>query len=55
MPAERLTMSTALVLFRRDLRLADNPAWHAACAGHAQVLPVFILKTNFLPPKNADT
>jgi deoxyribodipyrimidine photo-lyase len=35
-------MSTALVLFRRDLRLADNPAWSAACAEHAQVLPVFI-------------
>ncbi|HUW53226.1 MAG TPA: deoxyribodipyrimidine photo-lyase [Rhodanobacter sp.] len=35
-------MSTALVLFRRDLRLADNPAWSAACAAHAQVLPVFI-------------
>ncbi|MGE3106449.1 MAG: deoxyribodipyrimidine photo-lyase [Lysobacterales bacterium] len=35
-------MSTALVLFRRDLRLTDNPAWCAACAEHAQVLPVFI-------------
>ena len=35
-------MSVALVLFRRDLRLADNPAWSAACAEHAQVLPVFI-------------
>ena len=35
-------MSTALVLFRRDLRVADNPAWSAACAEHAQVLPVFI-------------
>ncbi|MEO9078875.1 MAG: deoxyribodipyrimidine photo-lyase [Rhodanobacter sp.] len=35
-------MSTALVLFRRDLRLADNPAWSAACAEHAKVLPVFI-------------
>ena len=35
-------MSTALVLFRRDLRLADNPAWSAACTKHAQVLPVFI-------------
>ncbi|MEO6927419.1 MAG: deoxyribodipyrimidine photo-lyase [Rhodanobacter sp.] len=35
-------MSTALVLFRRDLRLTDNLAWHAACAEHAQVLPVFI-------------
>lgn len=36
-------MRTALVLFRRDLRLTDNPAWSAACAEHAQVLPVFIL------------
>ncbi len=35
-------MSTALVLFRRDLRLADNPAWSAACGEHTQVLPVFI-------------
>ncbi|CAM0997237.1 Deoxyribodipyrimidine photo lyase [Rhodanobacter sp. Root179] len=35
-------MSTALMLFRRDLRLADNPAWSSACAEHAHVLPVFI-------------
>jgi len=35
-------MSTALVLFRRDLRLTDNPALSAACATHAKVLPVFI-------------
>ncbi len=35
-------MSTAIVLFRRDLRLADNPALNAACAAHAQVLPVYI-------------
>ncbi len=35
-------MSTALVWFRRDLRLADNPALGAACAAHARVLPVFI-------------
>ncbi len=35
-------MSAALVLFRRDLRLSDNPAWTAACAAHAQVMPVFI-------------
>jgi deoxyribodipyrimidine photo-lyase len=35
-------MSTALVLFRRDLRLADNPALDAACAAHAQVLPVYV-------------
>lgn len=35
-------MTTALVLFRRDLRLTDNPALSAACAEHAHVLPVFI-------------
>jgi deoxyribodipyrimidine photo-lyase len=35
-------MSTALVLFRRDLRLADNPALSAACAAHTHVLPVYI-------------
>lgn len=35
-------MSTALMLFRRDLRLADNPAFSAACAEHAQVIGVFI-------------
>jgi len=35
-------MSTALVLFRRDLRLADNPALTAACAAHEQVLPLYI-------------
>jgi deoxyribodipyrimidine photo-lyase len=40
--AARTSMSTALVWFRRDLRLADNPAWSAACAEHAEVLPIFI-------------
>jgi deoxyribodipyrimidine photo-lyase len=35
-------MTTALVLFRRDLRLADNPALSTACAAHTQVLPVYI-------------
>ncbi|MGB3462864.1 MAG: deoxyribodipyrimidine photo-lyase [Rhodanobacter lindaniclasticus] len=35
-------MDTALMLFRRDLRLTDNPAWSAACTQHARVLPVFI-------------
>ena len=35
-------MSTALVLFRRDLRLADNPALAAACAAHDRVLPVYV-------------
>ncbi len=35
-------MSLAIVWFRRDLRLADNPALHAACAAHERVLPVYI-------------
>ncbi len=36
-------MSTAIVWFRNDLRLADNPALHAAVAEGGDVLPVFIL------------
>jgi deoxyribodipyrimidine photo-lyase len=35
-------VSTALVWFRRDLRLADNPALHAAIESGARVIPVFI-------------
>jgi len=35
-------MSTALVWFRRDLRLHDNPALHDACAAHDYVIPVYI-------------
>ena len=34
--------SAALVWFRQDLRLADNPALHAAVSSGAPVLPVFI-------------
>ena len=29
--------------FRRDLRLADNPALNAAIAAHEEIVPVFIL------------
>jgi len=36
------SMSTALLLFRRDLRLADHPALAAACAAHERVLPVYL-------------
>ena len=32
-----------IVWFRQDLRLADNPALHAAAATGAPVFPVFIL------------
>jgi deoxyribodipyrimidine photo-lyase len=35
-------MSTALVWFRRDLRLADNPALRRAASEHEQVVPVYI-------------
>lgn len=33
---------TAIVWFRQDLRLADNPALHAACEACERVVPVFI-------------
>jgi deoxyribodipyrimidine photo-lyase len=35
-------MSTALVWFRQDLRLADNPALRAAASAARQVIPVYI-------------
>ncbi len=35
-------MSTALVWFRRDLRLADNPALRHALEHHQRILPVYI-------------
>ncbi len=35
-------MTVALVWFRQDLRLADNPALMAACQSGAHVIPVFI-------------
>ena len=35
-------MSAAIVWFRRDLRLADNPALAAAIAAHDIIVPVYI-------------
>lgn len=35
-------MSTAIVWFRRDLRLADNPALDHALRAHQRVLPLYI-------------
>ena len=35
-------MSTALVWFRRDLRLADNPALHRAALSHDRIVPAYI-------------
>lgn len=35
-------MSTAIVWFRRDLRLHDNPALRAAAEAHDRVIPLFV-------------
>ena len=35
-------MSLAIVWFRRDLRLQDNPALVTALSNHRQVLPLYI-------------
>jgi len=35
-------MTTAIVWFRRDLRLADHPALHAAVAAHDRVLALYV-------------
>ena len=36
-------MSKAMVWFRQDLRLNDNPALLEACSKHSQVMPLYIL------------
>ena len=36
-------MATHLVWFKNDLRLADNPALHAACAEGTKVALLYIL------------
>jgi deoxyribodipyrimidine photo-lyase len=36
-------MSTALVWFRSDLRLTENPAWAAATSDHERVVALFVL------------
>jgi deoxyribodipyrimidine photo-lyase len=41
-------MSAAIVWFRRDLRLADNPAWAAATAGHDRVVALYVLDDRLL-------
>ncbi len=33
---------TIIVWFRQDLRLRDNPAWHAACRTGRKVVPLYI-------------
>ncbi|HAB57335.1 MAG TPA: deoxyribodipyrimidine photolyase, partial [Acidimicrobiaceae bacterium] len=41
-------MSTAIVWFRRDLRLEDNPAWAAATEAHDEVVPVLVIERALL-------
>lgn len=41
--ARSSTDDTALVWFRRDLRLHDNPAWAAATSGHRRVVALYVL------------
>jgi deoxyribodipyrimidine photo-lyase len=36
-------MSLAVVWFRKDLRLTDNPAWAHATLGHDSVVPLFVI------------
>ena len=40
--------STAIVWFRHDLRLDDNPAWAAATAKHDRVVPVVVVDDRVL-------
>jgi deoxyribodipyrimidine photo-lyase len=41
------SMSIAIILFRNDLRLADNPALHYAISQGKKILPVFIYEDHF--------
>jgi deoxyribodipyrimidine photo-lyase len=43
-------MSGGLVWFRRDLRLADNPAWAAATSDNEQVTALFVLDPRLFRP-----
>jgi deoxyribodipyrimidine photo-lyase len=44
---------TALVWFRRDLRVHDLPALHAACHRHDRIVPVFCLDDRLLRGRHA--
>ena len=48
-------MSTAVVLFTRDLRVRDNPALAAAAARFDEIVPLFVLEERLLgsPNRNA--
>lgn len=46
-------MSTAVVLFTRDLRVHDHPALHAACTEASRVVPVFVFDETILGSRYA--
>ena len=46
-------MTTSIIWFRRDLRLADNPALLAALDAGDDVLPVFVSDKNLAGPSGA--
>ena len=46
--------STAIVWFRRDLRLSDNPALGEAAAAHDSVVPLFVLDNALRKPAGAN-
>lgn len=48
LPSKTSYMSTALLWFRNDLRLNDNPALNAAAEAHGSLLPVFVLDERLL-------
>jgi len=41
-------MTRAIMWFRRDLRLADNPALLKALGEHTDVVPVFCRRSEFV-------
>ena len=45
--------STAVVWFRRDLRLADHPALHQACHSYDRVVPLFVWDPSLVRPAGA--
>ena len=46
------SMSTAVVLFSRDLRVHDNPALAAAAARFDEIVPLFVLDDRLLGSAN---
>ncbi|MEM8833464.1 MAG: deoxyribodipyrimidine photo-lyase [Pseudomonadota bacterium] len=48
---QKTAPKTAIVWFRRDIRLSDNPALHAACKDGYNIIPLYILDDEN-PPKD---